>query len=118
VLHGGETALAEWAGDYRRQVRTMSNLNDLDLEELISTWSVEPGRVNVEDVSRRLTALLVPIDPGADVATSYNLLYRAESTFNTHAGIGSVGRYVTYGETSWSIPTVPTDILAAGPRAV
>jgi len=109
------TALDYLAGDLARNAKVLIERNDLgDLEELVASSGVEPARINLEDVARKLGPLLQKAgDPGAQVTDGYDLLYRSESTYGAIHGIRTMSPYAELTTEPWQLQFEPGPLTVA-----
>ena len=120
VLFRGDEALHEVGGDYVLHTRRL--IKGLDLGSAYDPgWEGRVTRLNLKQLAERIGPLLVQsgekVD-GATVSMAYDTTYRAQSLFATHAGIATIGAYISCGEASWSVePTPPAWQMDSGQTA-
>ena len=95
VLLAGTDALNDVMGDYRRNIKVLAERNDYEtLNELVAAWDQPTGRLNLEQVAKKLGPLLEATgDDKADAIGLYDAVYRFYSTSDVH-GVGAVFRYL------------------------
>lgn len=120
VLLRGDEALYEVGADYVLHTRRLTK--GLDLGPAYDPeWEGQGKKLKFRQLAESLERLLVQsgekVD-GATVSMAYDTTYRAQSLFATHAGIATIGAYISCGEASWSVePTPPAWQMDSGQTA-
>jgi hypothetical protein len=105
-----DTVLVELGAAHFKAVRTINQQLQLGprAQEQVQEWedviaarqgkedgNAEAKPLNYEALARALTPLLKTVDPGwtTEVIEIYDRVYRGESTYSAHAGVGTLNRY-------------------------
>jgi hypothetical protein len=126
VLYKGEnldddSVLIELAADYETWTRKMAGkvggwAEGNKAEEILADWGAElrhweeqaradgkasktPAKLNYETIARELGSLLEKVEGAApDILSVYDRVYRGESIYSAHAGLGMLWRYLGISE--------------------
>lgn len=95
ALLAPEEAVDLVAGSHKQQARKLNDALQLGKEETLASWDAEEATLKWEQAARHVTELLRKSgDADADVAATYDIVFRGESILGTHAGIGTLGPYL------------------------
>ncbi len=108
VLLRGDEALREVAGDdifYKRDLTKHFESGAAYQPD----WEGRVAKLNYKQLAERLEPLLIQAGEPVDIppVMGYVATYRVQSLFAMHAGLATIGRYLRYGETSWSVDPTP-----------
>ena len=108
VLLRGDEALREVAGDDIFYKRDLTKHFDLGAAYQ-SDWEGRVAKLNYKQLAESLKPLLIQAGETVDIAPvmGYVATYRVQSLFAMHAGLATIGRFIRYGETSWSVDPTP-----------
>jgi len=87
-----DEAMPALANDYKVEVEKMTRLAGLDVEDVDDSWKGALQSPKIGALVVKVGRLLVDAgDPGGDqLEWSYNLVYRNESIYSVHGGLGPV----------------------------
>lgn len=110
LLLGGSEAVTHVIGDFAQGSRVLSERHGRPLGDVWQLWLVvdtNARRLKYEEIARKVDNLLDrsgdPLGSRGQVVERYDALYRVESRHNVHAGLGSIGRYVDWQGSPWSV---------------
>jgi hypothetical protein len=103
ILRNDRDSLTDIGAGFAKAARNIAEALEMDgLSEKAEQWTAAVGGPKVampsyKDLTKRVTVLLEPKGHRIDPSLLYDLLYRAQSTFDAHGGLGAIGRYLSYG---------------------
>jgi hypothetical protein len=102
LLLAPEEALPALEHDYKVEVEKMTRLAGLDIDRVDESWRGELQGPRIASLAVKVGKLLVEAgDPGGDqLEWSYNLVYRNESIYSVHGGLGPVLAHLD-GDHAW-----------------
>ncbi len=108
VLLRGDDALHEVAGDDIFWKRLLAEHLDLKFA-YHPDWEGKIAKLNFKHLAEGLAPLLLKAGKTGNPSgiTGYDVTYRVQSLFAVHAGLATIGLYLRYGETSWSVEPNP-----------
>ena len=108
VVLRGDEALHEVAGDDIFWKRLLAERLDLKFA-YHPDWAGKIAKLNFKELADELGPLLAKAGETGDCSgiTGYDVTYRVQSLFTVHAGLATIGSYLRYGDTSWSVESNP-----------
>lgn len=72
-------------------------------------WDGTPRRLNIKELADQIPALLRAQGEShnPELPTGYDLIYRVQSLFGVHAGLSTLGAYISYGQDLWRLTNRP-----------
>jgi len=107
ALLGGDDALTEIAGDDIHWKRKLAHGLRLELQ-YHEDWIQGIDRLNYKAIHDRVLRLLEETgEPRGEGPTGYDLTYRTQSLFSTHANLATLGAHMLNDEEPWGVRLNP-----------
>ena len=106
VLLGGDKALEVIVDDHTQWSRHLSKSLRIEGDQHHPDSVKKQNKLNYWEMHKRVIELLrergEPVDGPAGV-TGYDVIYRSESLFSTHANVFTIGRHLVCGDDEWAV---------------